>query len=118
MKRPQTLDITCNDCSKKAHCKTPCVFIDKLAGKGKALRERLAPLVVLEHIAVNHETHSRVLADIIEAKRKRSISDVRNIPCIKKRAIAALLYANIKPYEMADLLIMAERTIYRHINGK
>ena len=112
-------NITCDDCTKKPHCKVPCIFVDKLAGHGKRLQERLAPPTV-ESSARKYGTHSRVLADMIGEKRKgkRSILDVREIPCLKKRAIAALLYAHIKPNEMVDLLIMAERTIYRHINGK
>lgn len=114
-----TLDISCNDCSKKPHCKTPCIFIDKLVGHGKRLQEYLAPPTV-EDSARKYGTHSRVLADMVGAKKeiKRTIADIRGIPCLKRRTIAALLYANIKPSEMLGLLIMSRATLYRLIKGE
>lgn len=136
IKPAQLFDLTCNDCSKKGTCKEPCIFINKLAGKGKGRRECLPPPGI-DHLhcetcpesqsgcngnctSTNYNLKLIEIQAVKEDLRKKNISDIRNLDNVRHKAIAALRHGGFRvadiPY-IVELLDISERHIYRIVKG-
>ena len=111
MELSQILALTCKECSKDTSCKNPCIFIDHLAGRGKGRREALAPPLPDED--KDYKKILIMMQQSIESNRNTTIKEVRQIPDINIRTIAALLYAQIPIKDIAYQLDKSERTIRR-----
>lgn len=108
----QLMQLTCKDCDKVEHCKKPCIFIDKIAGKGKSTRELLPPPEPPD----KGLDYKEVLIERQEARAKAKpydISDIRIIDDVRIRAIAAMSYGHISKHDQARLLSISVRTIER-----
>jgi hypothetical protein len=123
------MQLTCEDCNKSKHCKTPCVFIDKLAGKGKSTRELLPP--PNPHHAMcgqckdkndcitgrcEYTDYNMTLTEVItvrERMKKKNILSIRQLNDTRLKAISSLLYAGFKvseiPYIVEILNIQRSR---------
>jgi hypothetical protein len=126
--------LSCEDCDKRAHCKKACVFIDKLAGKGKSTRELIPPPDPNHAACSNCKDKQTCITgsceytdyklNIIEVdkvrqnKKKRNIMDIRELEDTRIKAVTALLYAGFKVKEIPyiiEVLNIKERRLYQII---
>ena len=132
MIKPEHLfNLTCSDCPKHKWCKTPCVFVDKLAGKDKSCRECLPPPD--NHLACSECPESKqgcmgqceetdynkkliAVKDARDSLKPKTIADVRGLADLRLRAVAAMLYADISTAEIALILDISRRRVYQIIN--
>lgn len=118
----------CQGCLKRNTCKTPCLYVEivtKLAGKHKSIRERLGPPDIsninnLEFIEDDTEpTNIDYNSVITERKQARAdytpttIKKVRSTPETLKKAVAAMLYAELTIAEISEVIDKSERTVRR-----
>jgi hypothetical protein len=61
------------------------------------------------------ENYNETLHRLIRAKQAESIDDIRDIPDITIRAIAALLYGHISVIQIAGIMQRTPKTIYNRI---
>jgi hypothetical protein len=107
--------LTCQECSKKEHCKAPCIFVDKIAGGKKSCRELIPPPEPPE----TGRDYKEVLIELQLSRVKQyNISDIRDINDIRVRAIAAMTYANISKADQARMMNISVRTIERQAGLK
>lgn len=120
----------CQDCLKISTCKVPCLYIElvqKLAGKHKSIRERLAPpdinqinnIVLINNEPVNRD-YKQILIDRKEQREQyisTTIKEIREIHEPLRKAVAAMLYADLSIREISIIIDKSERTV-RRICGK
>lgn len=107
----------CQECLKIATCFTPCKYISvlhELGGKIKPLKERLSPPDISD--MVNPGDYKAVLSEQRENKLNSmpcTIKEIRDIPDSLKRAVAAMLYAELPIMDICIVLDKSESTIRR-----
>lgn len=118
----------CQDCLKRNACKVPCLYIElitKLAGRHKSIRERLAPpdtslINNLEVLPGDTEPTNIDYNNVISEKNRArlnyiptTIKEVRSTPDILKRAVAAMLYAEITIEDISIIIDKSTSTVRR-----
>ena len=108
----------CLDCLKYRYCEEPCLYIDVMRQLGTQeirLRETLSP-----PDGRACEDYKKVLIDIQEAKEARNSRYIEKIRLLRgrKKIIAALIHAECSMEEIAGLLKVKVRQVYRIIKGK
>lgn len=118
----------CNGCSHYITCTTPCLYLSTIrgmAGKNKVLQEKLAPPDIsiinnLEYLPGETEPtnvdYKTMLTRNKEARENAvsiTIKEIRDIPDRLKKAVAAMLYAELDLNDVAIVLNISTDTVRR-----
>ena len=118
----------CQDCLKAKGCVTPCLYVElvsKLAKDHKSIRERLAPPDISEINNLEYDPEESVLVNrgykdmlaekkqIREHNKKITIKEVRSLPNMMQKAVAAMLYAELTIGEISEIIDKSESTVRR-----
>ena len=114
-------EITCRDCRKRVYCDEPCIFVERIVGKGKSTKELLPPPDPRQISCANcpekvdclgrcektdYNFRLAAIQDQRAVFRKHTIADIRGLRNFRLKAIAALLYAG---FRVADFPEIRER---------
>lgn len=112
------LPALCTQCKARKYCKTPCPPVDSLADGNEPLREAL---IDIDLAVSEYRDYKEALAELQSAAESRerqiSIADIRAIPDISLRLIAAASYAEIPIKTIANHLHLSRRTIYYQLDN-
>ena len=118
----------CSGCSHYITCATPCLYIGivrDLAGRGKSLQERLAPpdISIINNLEVlpgdtapTNIDYNTMLARSKDARDNAitiTIKEIRELPNLMKKAVAAMLYAGITIDDIAVIIDKSTKTVRR-----
>ena len=100
--------MSCDQCANRPTCKYPCYYLaQELAGLEV---HRRGPLSKREPT----EDYKALIARIISQKAENLTSEIREIPDMRLRGIAAMLNADMPVREIVRLRL-SKSTLYQHI---
>jgi len=116
-KKPKKMhDPICSGCNHINNCPQPCPPVQWIDGHDSRREPLLQDMAagIDDHSPLASRDYNVEIADILRARRGR-IEDIRAITNIRLRLIAAATYADISATDIARLLGISRRTIYRLI---
>lgn len=120
--------MTCEDCTKRAGCDSPCVYVDRLAGRGdKVGRELIPPPDIQINCSqcaeredcsgqcdrTDYKQRLTDMQSLKESLSRISISRIRSIHDKHRRAVTAMLHADLTITDIAIIIDRSERTVKR-----
>ena len=114
------IDELCSDCPNriishgkiKIPCKHPCTPMRWIDGN-KELKEKILKYPLESHA---YSDYNNVLSQLIDGYNTDHIDNIRELPDIRIRAIAAMLYADISLSDISRMLHVNRSNLYRNIN--
>ncbi len=103
----------CQQCTDKAHCSSLCNGIDILANGNVKCSEILLSDPYDDHHS--NTDYNQILAEI-QSGKPITIEEIRTIEDMRVRMIATALHAQIPVKDIAELLNLSKRHIYRLIH--
>jgi hypothetical protein len=98
-------DVDCRSCQHYTYCKRPCPCADIIADGNTPQREPHISSIIIERL--DNQDYNAILSDMIEDRRNRdanAIEDIRTIPDMRIRLIAAAILVHIPQRNIAKLI--------------
>lgn len=107
-------DFNCSVCHQREKCKQPCPPIAHYVNGNSRRREVLFSEIKKTPYEGKTVDYNEVLAELI-VDREMDFDRIVFIADLRKRAIAAMLYVDIPRQNVAELLGLSYKTVYREM---